>query len=347
MEYTKSLLTIEDPNNLHLCFELDDKTYAINAKNVLEVTTLPMINEPQKLPECIVGILNYNDLFINVFDIRKVFDLPSKNYELSNKVIIMKGDESLFAMIVDQVSEFFTAQPANLQRVMGENFNNIVRTFYKIDEKIINIIDVEKLEDTVKKVHFEKNTTSYAELFPKDEESLCIMQRRSKEIAKSPILALDADFYGRNQYIIFTINKHKYCIYSLFVKELITLKNYPVTKIPFTPDFVEGIVNLKGNFYTVIDLKKFIGLDCDTKSEINPESKIIVIESSELKIAFLTDEIDDIINISPEVINNKNDMKLDKLYIQAEAYIDDKVYNILNIDKLINDERLYVDNSSQ
>ena len=347
MSFKKSLLTIEDPNNLHLCFELDDKTYAINAKNVLEVTSLPLINEPQKLPECIVGILNYNDLFINVFDIRKVFNLPQKKYELSNNVIVVKGEESLFAMIVDKVSEFFTATPANVQRVMGENFNSIVRTFYKINENIINIIDVEKLEDAVKKVHLEKNTTNYADLFPNDEESLCIMQKRSKEIAKSPVLTLDADFYGRNQYIIFTINEHKYCIYSLFVKELITLKNYPITRIPFTPDFIEGIVNLKGNFYTVIDLKKFIDLDSDVNKGLNSESKIIVIESTELKIAFLADEINDIINISPEVITNKNDMNLDKLYIQAEAYVDDEVYNILNIDKLINDERLYVDNTSQ
>ncbi len=343
MESRKPLLTIEDPNNLHLCFELDEKTYAINAKNVLEVTSLPIINEPQKLPEYIVGILNYNDLYINVFDIRKVFDLPLKKYELSNKVIVVKGEESIFAMIVDRVSEFFTAVPAHLQRVMGENFNNIVRTFYKVEEKTINIIDTRKLEFEVKKVHFEKNMTSYSELFPQDEESVCILQKRSAQIAKAPSLALDTDFFGRNQYIIFKINGHSYCIYSLFVKELIAAKNYPVTKVPFTPEFVDGIINLKGDFYTVVDLKKFIGISSCEECLEDAEKKIIVIESSELKIAFVADDIVDIVNISPEFVSQKNDMKLHELYIQAEALIDNKVYNILNIDKLINDERLYVD----
>ena len=73
MEFKTPLLTIEDPDNLHLCFVLDNKTYALNAKNVLEVTTLPLINEPQKLPEYIVGILNYKDILINFIYIINFF----------------------------------------------------------------------------------------------------------------------------------------------------------------------------------------------------------------------------------------------------------------------------------
>ena len=65
----------------------------------------------------------------------------------------------------------------------------------------------------------------------------------------------------------------------------------------------------------------------------------------ELKLAFLADEILDIINIAKENIEQKNDMNLDDLYIKAEVYIDGKVYNILNVDKIINDKRLYVDNN--
>lgn len=354
MEFKKkTLLTVDDPQNLHLCFVLDEKIYALNAKYVLEVTTLPLINEPQKLPEYIIGILNYNDLFINVIDIRKVLSLPKKKYDISNKVIIIKGDESLIAIIVDEITDFFTARPASIQRVMGENFNNIVRNFYKIQEELINIIDIPQLEETIKKAHFSENTTNYSELFPNDEESMCILQKRRNDIAKIPQMNLDADIYDKNQYVIFKLGKHSYCIYSLFVRELISPKNYNITKIPYTPDFVSGIINLKGNFYTVIDLKKFIGFeDLNQESDIGQKSqkindkKIIVVESSELKLAFLVDEIVNILNIAKENIEPKNEMLLDKMYIQAEAYLSDKVYNILNVDKLINDERLYVDNSS-
>lgn len=344
MEFTTPLFTKEESDNLHLCFLLDDKTYALNAKNVLEVATLPLINEPQKLPEYIAGILNYNDLFINVIDIRKVFSIPAHKYELSNKIIIMKGEESLFAIIVDKVTDFFSAMPQDIQHVMGESTGSIIKSFYKINDNVINIIDIPSIESVVKKAHNEENTTNYTELFPQDEESVCVLQRRQNEIAKIPTMSLEATIYGKDQYIIFRIAEHTYCLYSLYVKELINTKNYPLTKIPYTPEFIPGIINIKGNFYSVLNLKKFIGYEPD---KFNPEEgKLIVLDSSELKLALWVDDIVNIINIDKQDIVTKNDKRLDDLFIKAEAYIDNKVYNILNLYKLINDERLYIDNSN-
>ena len=346
MEFRKPVITIENPENLHLCFELDEKIYALNAKNVLEVTTLPMINKPQKLPKFIIGILNYNDLFINVIDIRKVFNLPVKSFELANKVIIIKGEESLFAVIVDEVTDFFTAMPAQIQRVMGENYSSVIKSFYKIDESIINIVDIQSIEEIIKKAQFEENTTNYSELFPQDEESVCVLQRRKNEIAKIPTMNLDTAVYGKDQYIVFRLGEHTYCLYSFYVRELINLKNYSITKIPYTPDFIIGIINLKGNFYSVLDLKKFIGIGNNTNKKSSKANKVIVIESTELKLALLVDDITNIVNIAPDSVEIKNDQRLDSLFIKAETFINDEVYNILNLEKLINDERLYIDNSN-
>ena len=69
------------------------------------------------------------------------------------------------------------------------------------------------------------------------------------------------------------------------------------------------------------------------------DKKIIVLESSELKLALLVDDIVNIINIAKESMEVKNDMALDNMFIQAEAFIDNQVYNILNVDKLINDKK--------
>lgn len=350
MDTLKTLLAVDNPDDMHLCFHLDDKVYALNAKHVLEVTTLPLINSPQKLSEYVIGILNYNDLFINVVDIRKIFSFAPKKYELFHKVIIIKGEESLFAIIVDKVSDFFDAVPTNVQRIMGENFNNIIKNFYKIGEQVVNIINISQLETVVKKNSSIQNTTNYAELFPSDEESVCILQKRRTQIASLPEMNLDLGVYGKDQYVIFTLGSHTYCIYSLFVKELISPKNYTITKIPYTPDFVEGIINLKGDFYTIVNLKKFIGIDNGAINEFEyaeeqPNPKIIVLESSELKFAFFVDDIVNIINIAEENITVQNDMILDSLYIRAEACIDGNILNILNVEKLINDERLYIDNA--
>lgn len=337
--------TIQNPENLHLCFMLDNSTYALNAQNIIEITTLPLINTPQKLSEYVLGILNYNDMFINIIDIRKIFTLPQRKYKLSNKVIIIKGDESLFAIIVDEVTNFFTSTASETQKIMGENCNSLLSGFYKLKEEVVNLIDLAKIEQVIKKSQGSENSTNYTDFFPQDEESFCLLQKRKNEIATPPQFHLNTDVYGKDQYIIFEINNHTYCLYSLYVKELITLKNYPITHIPYTPEFIKGIINLKGNFYTVIDLKTFINLNenfTDNNKSKQVDKKIIVIESTELKIAFLVDNIVDIINIPNDFIQIKNDMTLDDLFIKAEACINNKTYNIFNIDKLINDKRIYV-----
>jgi purine-binding chemotaxis protein CheW len=205
MDKQKNIIDVNTSENMHLSFVLDEQIYAINVKYVLEITTLPLISEPQKMPEYIIGILNYNELFVNVLDIRKIFSLPQKKYELTNKVLVIKGEESLFAIIVDEVSDFFTTNPTQHQRVMGENFGDIIKNFYRLDDKVLNLISIPSLEEFVKKVDFKENKTDYKSLFPSDEESVIVLNRRKNEIAAIPQMNLDVSIYGKDQYIIFKL----------------------------------------------------------------------------------------------------------------------------------------------
>ena len=181
---------------------------------------------------------------------------------------------------------------------------------------------------------------NYSEFFPKDRESLEIFEKRNKEIALKMNFDLESDFFGKDKYVIFKINGHIYCIFSDFVKELIMKKSLTITKIPYTPDYIKGIINLKGDFFTVLSLKEFIGFENLDNTE---EEKIIVLDAGELKLALLVDEILDVMNIAKDQIQNKNDIKLDNLYIKAEIYNDNTVINLLNLEKLLEDKRLCID----
>lgn len=338
---TESLTTIQDnAANLHLCFELDEKTYAINSESVMEVTMLPSLISPQKLPQNIVGILNYNSILINVIDVRSVLNLPQRTYQTGNQVIIIKGEESLVAIIVDKVSNFINVSQYNTQSTVLDLADNFIKSFYHIDDNIINILNIASFENSVKESKSTPGTVNYPQLFPQDDESKALLEKRNHNIALKVNFNIDTDFYGKDRYITFEINGHIYCISSAYVKELAAIKNYTITKIPYATDFIKGIINLKGDFYTVISLKEFIGFK---NLNEKPEEKIIVIESKDLKLAFLVDDIIDVMNVSKEQIQNKNDLKLDDLFINAEIYADNKVYNMLNIEKLIEDKKLYIE----
>lgn len=337
----QSLTTNMEPgSNLHLCFELDEKTYAINTSCVMEVIMLPALSTPQKLPENIVGILNYNSILINVTDIRKMLNLPVRAYLPSNQVIIIKGEESLIAIIVDKVSDFLSANPGNIQPTSFDLSKSLIKSFYHHEDKIINILNPVSMENILKVFKGHESPIDYPKLFPTDEVSIAQLEKRAADIATKVNFNLDTDFFGKDQYIIFKINSHIYCLDSGYVKELINLKNYHITKIPYTPGYIKGIINLKGDFYSVISLKEFINFNSYNEDK---EEKIIVIESKDLKLALLVDDIIDAVNVSKDQIHNKNDMKLQDMYIKAEIYSDNKVYNLLDIERFINDKKLYVE----
>ena len=121
---------------------------------------------------------------------------------------------------------------------------------------------------------------------------------------------------------------------------MINIKNYTITKIPYTPEYLKGIINLKGDFYTVVSLKEFIQFNEYNKIK---EEKIIVLEAKDLRLALLVDDILDAVSVSKDQIHNKNDIKLEDMYIKAEIYYDNKVYNLLDIERLLNDKKLYIE----
>ena len=338
---TRIINPITQPDEvLHLCFELDDRVYAMKAEFVMEVTMLPGLITPQKLPENVVGVLNYNGLLINVLDIRRLFNLPKKNFDTTNQIIIVKGEESLWAIIVDKVSDFIGINKNSIQSTALNTMNNFIKSFYHQDNQLISILNIHELEAFLRETKSTVGQVNYSEFFPKDRESLEIFEKRNKEIALKMNFDLESDFFGKDKYVIFKINGHIYCIFSDFVKELIMKKSLTITKIPYTPDYIKGIINLKGDFFTVLSLKEFIGFENLDNTE---EEKIIVLDAGELKLALLVDEILDVMNIAKDQIQNKNDIKLDNLYIKAEIYNDNTVINLLNLEKLLEDKRLCID----
>lgn len=336
----QSLTTNREPDSsLHLCFQLDEKVYALNSDCVIEIIMIPSLSRPQKLSENVVGILNYNGILINVIDIRRMLNLPQKPYDKGCQTVILKGEESLLAIIVDKVSDFFNADPSNIEPTSFDVSKNFIKSFYNNNGSIINILNVVTIENMLKLSKTQESTIDYTLLFPQDESSKTLLEKRSKEISSKLNFHLENDFFDIDKYILFSVNSHTYCLFSAYVKELISLKNYHVTKIPYTPNFIKGIINIKGDFYTVLSLKEYI--DFDEINEVS-EDKIIVLESKDLKLALLVDEILDVVTVAKDQIHNKNDLRLDDMYIKAEIYSENRVYNLLNIDKLINDKKLYI-----
>lgn len=143
------------------------------------------------------------------------------------------------------------------------------------------------------------------------------------------------------QYLTFLVEKESFAISILDVKEIIEITN--VTRVPLTPDYIHGVINLRGNVVPVIDLSARLKHRC---AEVSKRSCIVLVEvdvpeGSQL-IGMLVDEVREILEIPQANIQPAPDFGTDIRtdFIQAMARVDDIFIILLAINKVLSLDEL-------
>ena len=122
------------------------------------------------------------------------------------------------------------------------------------------------------------------------------------------------------------------------VREFYKINNSKFIKVPSTPDFIRGLINIKGEYITVLDLRLFFG---NSKTEIKEKSTIIILNSSEYKLGILADEICESMNVNfDEIIENRLQSADETLTM--EFVQDGEIYQVVDIEQLFKNERLAI-----
>ena len=124
---------------------------------------------------------------------------------------------------------------------------------------------------------------------PAPEERQRILQARARALARPP---QEAPAGGSLEIVEFRIAEERYGVETRFVREAIPLT--ALTHVPCTPPFVLGILNLRGEIVSVVDLRKFFDLPARGLGELN---KLIVLEGPEMSFALLADRLDGVSRI--------------------------------------------------
>ena len=324
---------IEQKKTTHLYFQTGANKYAINSDNILEIMKLPALDYPQKLPNNIVGLLKYNNFVINVVDIRFYLNIEVPPYSVHNELLIVKTDEIIFGIITDKVIGILPFDTAQMDAIPFADGKMVIDSLYKFHQETIFIINIYAIENLLKDHTNTWADVDIAALFPQDEASKAIMTKRTLAIAdKSSLKLASGELHVKNKYISFNLNSDYYCIALDYVKEV--LKDTSITNVPGTPDFIEGIMNLRGDYITVINLKRFLGLD----STIIPDKKpVVIIKCNELKLALLIDKINELFEFQENDI-----LEPGEGYFANEFIYNETLYTILNIEKITSDKRIII-----
>ena len=313
----------QNNENYCLIFSLDNKFYGINVENVLEIIKVPKLDVPQKMPKNILGLITYNNISVKIIDIYSILSYKKCNYSLDSQVIIIKTEEAIFGIIVDKAVDVRQLKSQNIQPLPYHSEDNLVQYIYRLDDIFVSIIDLNSVQNVIQKTQFETSTTDVTELFPQDQKSTSIMEKRQFDLIKKFESSIEQIYYDIEQYVIFTLSKNLYSLPIQNIREIVK------------------IINLRGDFISVYNFEKFLKID-KGKKEKTSSGMLIVLELKDFKIALLVDEIIDITTIRPNEVIRKFDNKFESKYVVSEIHYNNKIISVISTDKLIADERLYI-----
>ncbi|OQX23061.1 MAG: chemotaxis protein CheW [Desulfobacteraceae bacterium IS3] len=143
------------------------------------------------------------------------------------------------------------------------------------------------------------------------------------------------------KYLTFTLAGEEYGIGILKIKEIIGMM--PITFVPQTPNFVKGVVNLRGKVIPVMDLRLRFGMDA---MDYTDRTCIIVVEitgdTGNIMIGVVVDTVSEVLNIKGEDIEDTPAFgtKLDTDYILGMAKTDGGVKILLDIDRVLRTDEI-------
>lgn len=139
-----------------------------------------------------------------------------------------------------------------------------------------------------------------------------------------------------SQYLTFTLENEEYGVSILEVQEIRGWES--ATKIPNTPNYVLGVVNLRGTVVPIIDLRIRFNL---SSAEYTDTTVVVLVkvehEGRERTLGVVVDAVADVYNIAQDEINETPDIggAINSSFIKGLATVDEKMIILLDISPLI------------
>lgn len=141
------------------------------------------------------------------------------------------------------------------------------------------------------------------------------------------------------KYLTFVLSSEEYGIEILKVREIIGMMD--ITSVPQTPDYMKGVINLRGKVIPVIDLRLKFSM---TEQEHTQETCIIVVEVNDSLIGIIVDTVSEVVDVGGDEIEETPHLgqEIDTNFIMGMGKLKEKLVILLDIDKVLSAEELEI-----
>ena len=147
-------------------------------------------------------------------------------------------------------------------------------------------------------------------------------------------MAVDAA-QEEKQLVVFDLDSESYGVDIGAVREIIRMQE--ITRVPRTPEFVEGVINLRGKVIPVVDLRKRFGL---AVGEENKDNRIVVVDIGGQDIGVVVDAVTEVLRIPASAIEPPSSVitSADSEYLLGIVKLADKMIILLELESVLSEK---------
>ncbi|RUM56986.1 MAG: hypothetical protein DSY40_01365 [Nautilia sp.] len=293
-----------------LFFKAGDEKFAINIESLRELIFVPEITPIAKSDA--LGMITLREEIITILDMNSLLGFSYKEVDEKSRALITYFDGKSVALLVDEVEEVRSIKNSDIENIPQNMANDMIEAIYKDEKSIASIISNDFLRHLTREYHLEEENIT--------DENNKISENDMSEIA------------------VFKIGNEEYAFDIEEVQEIIRYDE--ITPVPESPDFIEGILNLRGAVISIVNLPERLGFE----KNITDKTKIIVCAVKNEKIGFIVDDVSEILFVEDEYISkstneealfdeviNLDDGKRVILKIKVSNLIDDETFEKIEI----------------
>jgi purine-binding chemotaxis protein CheW len=307
-------------------FTVSDEEYAIPIENIQEIVQIPEhITKVPNSEQSILGIMNLRDKILPLASLRRLFGFPEEQLTEQSRIVVLSMGNLSVGIVVDSVKEVLR---------VPESVIEPVPSIILKDEKDFEITEICRLNEGKRLV----SIISVSNLFKhKDiKEALSSLEtEQSIEEKKENEETLEEE----EQFVVFKLDEQEYAVPIETVQEIVRIPD-ELTHVPKTPDFVEGVINLRGNVLPVIDLRKRFDLQEKQRDE---HQRIMVFVIDNISVGFIVDSVNEVLKIPKSVIQKSPELSAEQAKIftrVANLEKQGRIIQIIEPKELLNKEEL-------
>lgn len=137
--------------------------------------------------------------------------------------------------------------------------------------------------------------------------------------------------------IVFQLKDEEYGVEVDQVRSIERMQH--ITRVPRTPDFVKGVINLRGVVTPIIELRNRFGIE---EIETTDSTRIIIVAVGNMEVGLIVDAANDVVDIPNDVVEPPPQVVggLEADYLRGVAKMDKRLLILLNLDKVLNPKEL-------